>query len=238
MFDYQALINEIELHENTNKPLQIALFGAGGKTSAMYALGKHFAALGLRVILTTTTKVVVPSGEQADNIIINESLIETIENQQTTFIGRKLLAENKVAGFAADAIQSWPKSAYDILIYEADGAKRKAIKAPREDEPILVPSTDVSIGVVGLDVLGEPSNEEIVHRFAYYKKITGVKLNEPIRPEHIKMLVLHPQGLFKGVEAPSKKILLLTKMDTTKRKKYAHEIKVQLKEWDGVVIAI
>jgi len=242
MFEYGKLIETLPIDTlprdtSASRPVIIALVGAGGKTSTMFALGKHFASEGLRVVLTTTTKVMLPSDSEVDFISIGEDLAG-VEAGKTTFLGLRVSDTSKVTGFEPEDIQNWDQSTYDVLIYEADGAKRKAIKAPREGEPRLISSTNICIGVVGLDVIGKPANEKVVHRFEYFQKITGCTENSPLESRDIEHLVTHPLGLFKGVKPGCNKILLLTKMDTDERVNYADEIKAHLSQWQSPIVAI
>ena len=237
MFDYKALIEQLKNNEFGTTPTRIAVVGAGGKTTTMYALGKHYASCGLKVLVTTTTRVIKPSLTEVDRVVIHRGIPRSIRGGQVTFVGSSCSRENKVKGYTPEQIEKWDL-VYDVLIYEADGANRKAIKAPREDEPVLISNTDICIGLVGLDVLMKPASEAIVHRFDHFKKITGIKEIEPIGAVHIKRLVQDKKGLFKDVEGHTKKVLLLSKMDNENRENYASQIKVLLESWEGSVIAI
>ena len=42
----------------------------------------------------------------------------------------------------------------EAVIVEADGAHMLACKAPAEHEPVILPETDIVIGVMGIEVLG------------------------------------------------------------------------------------
>ena len=237
MFDYEALIEKIENMESDTKPIRIGIVGAGGKTTAMYALGKHYANCGLKVLVTTTTKVIKPSLKEVDRVFIQKDIPGSIRAGEVTFVGFSCSEQNKVTGYTPGQIEKW-EWIYDVLIYEADGANRKAIKAPREGEPVLISNTDICIGVVGLDVLMKPASEAIVHRFDLFKQVTGIEDFEPIKAIHIKRLVQDKKGLFKDVKSHTKKVLLLSKMDDEDRVKYASQIKALLESWEGLVVAI
>lgn len=49
----------------------------------------------------------------------------------------------------------------DVLLIEADGAKRLPLKVPEEWEPVIPELVDLLIGVVGMDALGEPDSEDL-----------------------------------------------------------------------------
>lgn len=242
MFDYSVLIDHIEKDYEIkleNKKLMIALVGAGGKTSAMYALGKHFAGNGLRVLVTTTTKVMMPEKNEADRVLLGDRTDEfTISDGELLFKGLSVDESDKVTGYNPDVLSGWDESLYDVLIYEADGAMRKPIKAPREGEPQIADGTTHVIGVIGLDAIGQIMSEDTVHRSALFSQVTDCHLGDHIDVSHVFNLVIHPEGLFKNINETSRKILLLTKMDDDSRIDYANEIKMRLKDWNGIVIAI
>lgn len=242
MFNYEKLTRHI-----VNKPisglLKIALVGAGGKTTAMYALGQFFKAQGKRVVVSTTTKVFRPGEEDVDRACFAEDFSTCLLNDQgkdayTVFIGKSYDEMDKVTGFEPHEVQLETHDSVDVLIYEADGAKRRSIKAPREDEPRLIEGTDIVIGVIGLDVLEKPACQAYVHRLDLFKDLVHIEENEKITSRHIGMLVRHPRGLFKDVSDSTHKILLLTKMDDEARTLLALAVQETLQDWEGDIIAI
>lgn len=242
MFNYEKLTHYIE-KRRTAPYRRIALVGAGGKTSAMYALGHYFKGQGKKVVLTTTTKVFTPDSKDVDAVCFTTSFPECLldlgrRENQVIFIGKSFDKNNKVTGFEPEEVPVHCLKDPDVFIYEADGAKRRSIKAPREDEPRLLAETDLVIGVVGLDVLGKPACENFVHRLEKFQEITHIKENERIESQHVGMLVRHPMGLFKDVPNTADKILLLTKMDTEARSFWALAIQEELEDWEGHVISI
>ena len=42
------------------------------------------------------------------------------------------------------------------MVIEADGARCLPVKMPEAWEPVLHPQTDLFVGVIGLDALGQP----------------------------------------------------------------------------------
>ncbi len=103
---------------------------------------------------------------------------------------------------------------FDCILVEADGAKRKPIKAPADYEPVIPKSTTAVIGVIGLDCLGKAVSEENIHRCGLFCACTGRKPGEMIDRESIIRLIMAENGLFKSAPAASRKIVLLNKADT------------------------
>ena len=103
------------------------------------------------------------------------------------------------------------RTPWDFILVEADGSKRLPVKAPESYEPVIPPGTDLVVGVVGLDCLGQPMDGRTVHRPERFGAITGCAAGAPILWEHLVALAGHPEGLFK--QAPGARVLLFNKAD-------------------------
>lgn len=56
-------------------------------------------------------------------------------------------------------MQNWILDQADVILSEADGAKRMPCKVPAEHEPVLLPCTDRILGIMGLDAWGRKVKE-------------------------------------------------------------------------------
>ena len=83
-----------------------------------------------------------------------------------------------------------------MIVLEADGAKKKWIKAPKSHEPVIPGLTRMTIGVVNLRALGAPITEDFVHRIEEVCRIIDGAPGETIQPEQLVTLIEHEQGLF------------------------------------------
>ncbi len=242
MFDYTKLtehFSDVLDNDSVAKPLKVGLVGAGGKTSTLFALVHFFKARGLRVLVSTTTKIYVPEPGQVDDLSLEcNAHTLVIENGASLLIGQEISANEKIVGCPPGMLEAINPACYDVLLYEADGAKKRSIKAPSMHEPILVAGSSHIIGVVGLDVLGKRVNAQNVHRVHAFMKVTELELDVPITPQAVGKLVKHSAGLFKDAGSEAEKILLLTKMDTPSHRAYAEAIESILKPWNGIVFSI
>jgi probable selenium-dependent hydroxylase accessory protein YqeC len=210
----------------------IALTGGGGKTALLFALAKELCNKGLRVITTTTTKIFEPAREQAPFLIIEADQGKAmasvkeglLRNGNVTFAAKRF-PEGKIGGVDPHFIERMAQELpVDHIIVEADGAKRLPLKAPGGDEPVVPPATTLLIPIVGIDALGKPLNKEQAFRPERIAELTGTKLGDPVTPQLIASLIVHPQGLCKGVPPEARIIPLINKVETTAGLNGAREV--------------
>jgi probable selenium-dependent hydroxylase accessory protein YqeC len=130
---------------------------------------------------------------------------------------------------------------FDHILVEADGSKRRPIKAPADYEPVIPAETTLTIGVIGLDALGKPITEEHVHRPECFCSVTEQKMGDIIDRQSLVKLIVSDRGLFKGVPSGSSRYVLFNKADSDEAVKEAKStvealIKIQA-HVDGFVIA-
>ena len=139
-----------------NKKHTICLVGGGGKTTLLYELAAHFAAQGRRVLLLTSTHILQP-----DATFYAENAADAFALWQRgsyAVIGTPESASGKLTlPPAALYAELWQQS--DIILCEADGAKRLPCKLPAAHEPVLLPECDIVLAVAGADALGRALSE-------------------------------------------------------------------------------
>jgi len=224
----------------------VALVGGGGKTTTMFALSRVLKGSGKRVLVTTTTNIFMPQENQYDDIILSDAPdIAMFENIRpgtlTCLAGTIIEGKNKLKSIAPAFIDHLHETAlFDVILVEADGARRMPIKAPAAYEPVIPECTTGTIGCIGLEALGAPVDEVHVHRPEFFCELTGARPNGHITIEHIVRLVTASNGLFKGVPSTCRKIVLLNKADENGLRAQARLISARLAESAsgiGVVVA-
>jgi probable selenium-dependent hydroxylase accessory protein YqeC len=103
--------------------------------------------------------------------------------------------------------------AAQFVLVEADGAAGRPVKAPAGHEPVVPSSADLVVGVMGLDALGSPAEEEMVFRLEHFLNVTGLAPSEEIGPDSLKALAAHPEGLFKNTPAKARRMAFYNKAD-------------------------
>ncbi len=204
-----------------NKGEKISIVGAGGKTTLMFTLAEELKKRG-RVLITTTTKIYLPTPNQYDCLILKERFkankneesnhivnrkrvyvyYESIsenkrEDNKVDVYGSSINEENKIVGVNDTDIYD-VLNEYDYMLIEADGAKKKPLKGWREDEPVISNFTSMTIGVLSGKVFKLKVEEKNIHRIEEFLKLTGETMGSSITEKGILDIIFKPEGLFKN----------------------------------------
>ncbi len=196
----------------------VALAGAGGKTTLLFALAREAMRDGLRVAVTTTTHILCP-GEQDDLFVTVEEDLPGIDRAFQS--GRIIIAgtpapEGKLSVPCPQVLRHLRENA-DLLLYEADGSHRMPVKFPNDTEPVILPGTDRVIAVAGLSALGQPLHR-VCQRYERAVEALGLSANQNVDPMVAASLLLGGYGHYKGLT------VLLNQADTPKLQKLGEQI--------------
>ena len=129
-----------------NKTEIITVVGAGGKTSLINYLANKYRDRS-KILLTTTTKIYVPSKDLYKYIYMldeNEE-IDIHTGLGIIVIGKSINKEKKIIGLDFDNIKHLtPK--FDLILIEGDGSKKKKLKGWNDEEPLVYPKSTKTIG--------------------------------------------------------------------------------------------
>ncbi|MDI7259853.1 MAG: selenium cofactor biosynthesis protein YqeC [Thermodesulfobacteriota bacterium] len=199
----------------------ISLTGAGGKTTLMFRLAKDLILEGKKVITTTTTKILKPAAEESRHLFVaqdEEKIGEFINHhldkyRHITLVGERLGA-GKLKGILPGLLNNlWNSYEIDAMIIEADGAAGRPVKAPREAEPVIPSSTTLVVAILGVDGVEKELNDENVFQAERVSRLTGIPVGRKMTEEGMALLMVHPEGLFKGAPSTSKLIAFLNKVE-------------------------
>lgn len=226
---------------NLKEKAFISLVGAGGKSTLFNRLAEELLLKNRRMILTTTTKMYtwqlapfIKKGRLIEGHN-EETIRESIEKYfslkrkggRLAVIGKKIEdnEEEKISGPPPDWLDKWwGEDLVDFILIEADGASGRPVKAPAPHEPVIPLSTTDLVGVIGIDALGLPLQEENVFRSEIFSQITGLKLGEKIGIEALTLLICHPKGLFKEVPPGCRRHLFINKVEDSNSIEIAEEL--------------
>jgi probable selenium-dependent hydroxylase accessory protein YqeC len=204
----------------------IALVGGGGKTTLMFSLARELASCGCRVITGPSTHIFMPREEDTPLVMLQEGranfkvqVLDALLKLGHVTVGRALVnSANKVKGFETGFFSEiFQEEPVHYVIVEADGAKGRPLKAPREHEPVIPDKTTLVVGVMGLDGLGQPLGENVVFQVQRFSEITGLKPGETITERALFSLASHPEGLFKNAPRQASRVIFLNKCDRLKQ---------------------
>lgn len=197
----------------------VAFVGAGGKKTAMAQLVTEGADRKLAVGYTTTTHV--PPPDLPLVVADPEDLELALEAHEPPVafaraeVDQPERADRKLRGFEP-AVVDWIHRTrrFDWLLVKADGARRRAFKAPGPDEPALPDATTHLVAVASVGVVGEPLDEEHVHRPSRVAAITGLELGDRVDAEAVGTVLASPEGGLKGVSEDASVTFLVNQADT------------------------
>jgi probable selenium-dependent hydroxylase accessory protein YqeC len=216
-----ALLDSLGAHEGI-----VCAVGAGGKKTTLYTLAKrHPGCVGL-----TTTVLLPPFPRRlpAQQVIAEppelvEQVAAAAKEYRCVAFAHPSSKPGRIAGIAPELLDDiWQRAGFDLLLVKADGARRKAIKAPAHYEPVIPPKTAIVLALVSASVLGQPLSERLAHRIELIEAITGARGGEPLQPEHIARLIASEQGLLKGV-GNARVIPIINQVDDAERQALAAE---------------
>ena len=177
----------------------ISFVGAGGKTTAMYTLAAAFAARGLKTLVTTTTHIEMPEKTLwAKN---EEEVRRLWQSGSYAVVGTEPGAGaadiKKITGLS-ESERSLYFDMAEVVLIEADGAKRMPCKVPAAHEPMILKECDTVVGVMGIRSVGRPLRE-VCFRLEEAQKSFGCHPDERLTPELAAEFLASELGTKKNV---------------------------------------
>ena len=222
----------------------LALVGAGGKTTALFRLARELTTDGRPVLVTATTHLAVGQIRLADSHRIARSPAD-LAGLEAGMRGVTLVTGpvdgDRTSGLdpqSTDWLRAVSERQGIALLIEADGSRRRPLKAPGENEPPIPEFVDLVLVVAGLSGLGRPLSEEFVHHPEAFARLSGLQPGDPVTAEALTRVLVHPEGGLKNVPAGARRIVLLNQADTPELQGRANGLAERLlTAYDAVVIA-
>lgn len=210
--------------DGQQKDIALALVGAGGKTTTLFQLGREIlsrAAGELTVLLSASTHLGVEQTRLADFHYVIE------KSEDITRLGKQLppgvvlctgpqVEEERTAGLPLallDELYALAKTLELPLLIEADGSRRKPLKAPSAYEPPIPLWANVVVVVAGLSGLGQALDAAGVHRPERFAELSGLALGQIVTPEALAGVLAHPLGGLKNIPSGARRVALLNQVD-------------------------
>ncbi len=177
----------------------------------MYGLAEELSEQGLRVVVTTTTKIYRPD----HYTLSTPDSVHSLSQGEIRVVGDACAEEPaKLSGIGIHHPFSWvTNNICDVVLVEADGAREKPLKAPKPGEPVLPIGCNLVIGVTGWDGLAAPAGPEVIHRWPLFQKLTGQIEGEPVNDFALIRLLNSSKGLFGEVPNTARVCWLINKVE-------------------------
>lgn len=173
----------------------ICLVGGGGKTTVMYELAADWAACGRKVLALTSTHILQPAD---GSFAADAAAVHNLWQQRRyAVIGTPELATGKLT-LPPQSVYEALKLQADVILCEADGSRHHPCKVPAENEPVLLPDSDIVLAVAGMDALGRPL-AQACQRSQLAAELLGCSLDSIIDEQMLAALLLSEQGARKNV---------------------------------------
>ncbi len=191
----------------------VCCVGAGGKTSLMFHLAQEAKELGLKVLVTTTTKIFIPDTGQYDTLDLSGNLFAAgpVPAPGICVGGLPDPVAGKMSGVDAYLL-AVQRKLFDLVLIEADGAAQKPLKGWNTTEPVIPDFTTKTIGIVDIGTIGRIICASLVHRLEIFSGLTGGKVGEPLTVEYLYRMVVHRKGLF--FQAQGERVLFINKVES------------------------
>lgn len=232
--------------DNTTR---LAIVGAGGKTSAIFALAKALKQrkpLAGPVLLTTTTHLAVEQCARADTHFQIQYPDEVAQFARQLTAGVVLFTGTsinvgRISGPSTETLEAifrlaeargWP------VLVEADGARLLPLKAPAEHEPPIPGWVNQVLVCAGLSGIDKSFGPETVHRPEIYAQLSGLADGDLISYQAITQVLNHPSGGLKNIPPSVRRMALLNQADTPELQAVARRMADNLLDaYEAVIIS-
>ena len=183
----------------------ISITGAGGKTSALKALGRHFRSLSKSVLLTTTTKIQSPKTFDYDMDWAFTDEVDALGHEvapgEGVFYAQRALMDPKKLVSPRPEVLSILIPRFDVVIIEADGARHLPLKYHSQRDPVIVSETDATLAVMGASAYGRRVDDSVF----------GFESEAFVDTAFLNFLIRDGEGALKG--AMGRTVLFINQAD-------------------------
>ncbi|MGD8542180.1 MAG: selenium cofactor biosynthesis protein YqeC [Desulfobacteraceae bacterium] len=200
----------------------ISLVGAGGKTTLMFRIARELAAAGETVLTTTTTRIYPPEPAQSAQVVIAVEPSAALpqlapklrRNRHVTAAAGWIPETGKLAGYPPESVAALRAAGlFRWILVEADGAAGRPLKAPAAHEPVIPACSDWVVAVAGMAAVSRPLDPRRVFRPERFGALAGIAAGQPVTPEAIAAVLLHPAGSLKGCPPAAGRCVFLNQAD-------------------------
>lgn len=197
----------------------VSLLGSGGKTSLMWYLARYYHKE--KILISTTTKIGYPAPETYDFFATDN--FTSLKNAKSGItVAGALCHDGQKLMMPKDSSFRESFSYFDKVFLESDGSKQLPLKGWASFEPVILPETTVSIGLIPVSAVGKLVDEQTIHRLPLFLKCTNTKEGESISVQTIADVMTASNGLF--AKTQGKSIVCLNQVDSEEKLSQARQI--------------
>ena len=193
----EHLLEELELYF-ADPPHCLALTGSGGKTTCMVKLAEHYAEKGLRVLVSTTTKLLLPKDREygCDTYFLDDRALSYHPAK-----GERVFYTHVTYKSVAPPLKNIEAllDRYDVVLLEADGSRNLGLKLHEQQDPVVPSFVTGTLALVSMSLLGEPFAENCFGSVHYLTEFPEKLVNLAT----YRKLLEHKEGILKRVQGKS-----------------------------------
>ncbi len=188
----------------------VSFVGAGGKTTLTFGLARDLLAEDKTVIVTTTTKMGSDQDGGFEMIGPDPAGVRRALAEH-----RSCLVVGSIEGHKANGVSpEWVDDAAaggwaDAVIVEADGARRRKVKAPAHYEPVIPASSTLVVAVMSMAAVGGTIGD-VAHRPEILADLLDTTIDERLTEDHAAALLGSDDGAQKSVPRGARFVVALT----------------------------
>ncbi|PKK40226.1 hypothetical protein ABB02_00436 [Clostridiaceae bacterium JG1575] len=195
-----------------DQPHVISVIGTGGKTHLIRQIAKENRESSRVLISNTGTMERIPEAEVdfIDYAFREDYHLCTVQGPGVYVLAYELDPDNRLRGLPLPILEA-QLSCFDLCLIECDESRQRAIKAWRPNEPALLLSTEVTLGVLNVRAVGQRIGVDTVENLDVFCDITGKSVGDLITSQDLLTMILHPHMMFQT--ARGRRILFLNQAD-------------------------
>ena len=197
----------------------VSLVGGGGKTTALFALGRQLA--GTRVLTTTTKMGRNRTGGRPLLLSPTDDEIATATTAHGSVLVWRREDGPKAIGVTREACQRW-YARFDHVVVEADGSRQRPFKAPAGHEPVVPAASTVVVACVGAAAIGRPI-ASACHRPELVAALAGCEPADTLTAARLATVLAHRDGSRKGCPAQARYAVLVNQVERRHRDDLAED---------------
>jgi probable selenium-dependent hydroxylase accessory protein YqeC len=198
--------------------------GAGGKKTTMATLAGRLD----RAVVTATVRIPI-FDQWVERVAVTADPRAAVESADVWPLGvvPERERDDRYRGYDPGTVDDLAAVAAPVLV-KADGARMRRFKAPDDREPRIPSKASTVVPVASTRVVGEPLDDDRVHRVERVSALTGRDPGDPLEPVDVARVLASERGGRKGVPDGVTVVPLLNMVDDDALETTAREIAAEI----------